>query len=347
MVNKIFKKNILFICPFFHDYPQIIKNALLELGANEVYLEPLKLHGETRRESPSSSVLLTIIKWLKNPLYRRNWTQKVINNIENKQVDILFCIGGYPYTKSLINILKNKNPYLASYLFLWDSLSFYDYSEYVSLFDYAFSFDKDDCAKINELEYLPDFYIKHNDLHQKKIYDFTYIGTINNMNFEERYNCLRKISEQLNSNRWHCYLHAYIPQLKYSTKTYIQEIFNPLHRRYRKFIGCISNSNFTSTKHLSIDDVIQIQSQSKCIIDISYGNRQGLTMHCIDAIANGIKLITTNEHIKHEPFYHPNNILIIDKENPIIDMEFLDKPVIPVDIKYLRLDNWLKYIINR
>lgn len=38
------------------------------------------------------------------------------------------------------------------------------------------------------------------------------------------------------------------------------------------------------------------------------------------------KLITTNPHVKEYDFYQPENILIVDRYNPVITKEFLNVP---------------------
>lgn len=60
-------------------------------------------------------------------------------------------------------------------------------------------------------------------------------------------------------------------------------------------------------------------------------------------------IITTNQYIKHMPFYNPQNILIIDRDNPQIDLDFLKSKSIQTihpEIKKLRIDYWVKQILE-
>ena len=60
-------------------------------------------------------------------------------------------------------------------------------------------------------------------------------------------------------------------------------------------------------------------------------------------------MITTNTTIKEYDFYNENNILIIDRENPVISAEFIKKEYEKVDpeiyIKY-SLEYWLSELFK-
>ena len=88
------------------------------------------------------------------------------------------------------------------------------------------------------------------------------------------------------------------------------------------------------------------KANTKAVIDISHHNRQGLTINAITALADGRTLITTNQRIKEESFYDPQMICVIDEKAPVIDAAFLRSPYRPVDISFLRMDHWLKHIVN-
>lgn len=61
------------------------------------------------------------------------------------------------------------------------------------------------------------------------------------------------------------------------------------------------------------------------------------------------KLITTNFNIKEYDFYNENNILVIDSENPKINLAFFEKPYeeIPTEIlkKYI-INGWIENMLN-
>ena len=72
-------------------------------------------------------------------------------------------------------------------------------------------------------------------------------------------------------------------------------------------------------------------------------------MRCIETMGAKRKLITTNGHIAEYDFYDPNNILIVDRQNPVVPPSFTTSPYrdIPVETydRY-RIDRWLETILE-
>ena len=72
-------------------------------------------------------------------------------------------------------------------------------------------------------------------------------------------------------------------------------------------------------------------------------------MRSIEMLGAERKLITTNAAIKEYDFYNPNNICVIDRNNPVIDKQFLSIPyesVSPELYHKYSLDGWLEYIFT-
>jgi hypothetical protein len=107
-----------------------------------------------------------------------------------------------------------------------------------------------------------------------------------------------------------------------------------------------SQKSFMHLEAMPLEEVEKLQQNAKIIIDLSHANRQGLTINAITALAKGKKLITTNKRIVEEPFYSPTNIYILDEKNPSLDAEWLKTPPQPVDMSSLRMDNWLRTVLE-
>lgn len=90
----------------------------------------------------------------------------------------------------------------------------------------------------------------------------------------------------------------------------------------------------------------RIQASARVLLDLNHKGRQGMTINCITALAHGQKLITTNKRIMDEPFYNPDMIYIMDENNPHLEVSFWNRPNKPIDLSYLRIDNWLLHITN-
>jgi len=102
-------------------------------------------------------------------------------------------------------------------------------------------------------------------------------------------------------------------------------------------------------KRIRITDTLQIIKESDCVLDTDRESQSGTTPRLIWALAMGKKVVTTNKNIVKFDFYSPQQILVIDRNNPIVPIEFISTPL-PEDFKApnidnLRIDNWVKRLI--
>ena len=74
------------------------------------------------------------------------------------------------------------------------------------------------------------------------------------------------------------------------------------------------------------EEIARIINSSRAVLDIQHPRQTGLTMRTIEMIGMRKKIITTNKSIVKYDFYNPNNIMVIDRNNPMIDSSFFDKP---------------------
>jgi len=89
--------------------------------------------------------------------------------------------------------------------------------------------------------------------------------------------------------------------------------------------------------------------KSKIVIDIQHPNQTGLTMRTIEAIGSYTKILTTNHDIINYDFYNPNNVLIIDRNNPQFDNDFFSKPIVPYekDLYYkYSIEGWIDFLFD-
>ena len=100
---------------------------------------------------------------------------------------------------------------------------------------------------------------------------------------------------------------------------------------------------------LSSEEVMEVVASSKAVLDIQHPKQTGLTMRTIEMLGVKRKLITTNPAVKEYDFYNPQNILVIDRANPIVNKEFLESLYSPINEKlYYKysLDGWIEYIFK-
>lgn len=345
MRDNITGKSILLIGDPFYGYCGYIRDQLIVLGAKSVCLVDRPFYPGSFRDSIDFS---TFFFWLKDPKARTHWTNNLIKTIEKDSFDTLFVVEKMPFKKSFISYLRNKKPHIRTILFLWDTFQTQQsrYIDFLPLFDKVYTFDRDDATRY-KLSYYPDFYIEINDSSMGNcIYDISFIGTMTPKSTLFRGELLAKISELCRAEGLNCFFYLRYIEINYR-KQLLYKIYNKIkYWKYSRNLEKLKDYDFMHSTAMPLCEYNHVLAHSKAVLDISHRNRQGMTVNAITAIAHGKKLITTNYKIKDEPFYDPQMIHIIDENNPIIDFDFLRSSSRKNNLSYLRIDNWLKHIVN-
>jgi hypothetical protein len=94
-----------------------------------------------------------------------------------------------------------------------------------------------------------------------------------------------------------------------------------------------------ATKYDSISyiDYLTLQLNARCILDVGQADQRGLTLRPLEAACYEKKLISNNRFLAQEPFYDPQNILILEEEFDAKAVKhFLMSPKRPVPDEVLR-----------
>lgn len=75
--------------------------------------------------------------------------------------------------------------------------------------------------------------------------------------------------------------------------------------------GRISRKKAYHQKAISYEQVIDFDTRSRSILNITMENQEGVTMRDMEATAIGVKLITTNRNIINKDLYNENNVFIL------------------------------------
>lgn len=343
-MDHITNKNILVLCATFYGYVEDIKNSLLQMGAKEVTVEYTD-HVMDWPIIKRTHSLRNTLQWMERPNKRQMNTERILHIISEKRIDTFLTIEIINFNKSLFERAKEINPSIRFYWFIWDVMKINNMSfkDYIPCFHKVYTFDRGD-AQYYGLEYLPNFCRSTISTGVSEKYDISYIGAY----LPERIPVLSAVAKFCQQHHLSHYLH-----LKYSEQSghlTPKEIFWRWYRR--KDLNLIRKTlsspwgGYLTTKSLSLAEVELIQKSSKVILDTNHGSRQGLSINAVNALVYGKKLITTNSKIKDEPFYHPNNIYVIDEQQPRLDLSFFETPYVPQDFSYLLVNNWLRHVLE-
>lgn len=163
--------NLIFTCPYFFEYHNAIKQALLNYF-NEVYF--IFDNGEFDLSF-----------------------SKIKTNIGDNNIDYFFIIKGEFITPNIIKEIKNEYRDIKIIIFQWDS--FNNNPNGIKLIDFVdeyYSFDYEDCKKYN-LKYKSNFYKKIISAKKTvKNIDLLYTGKF----FEHRFFWIKMIHSMLKDN---------------------------------------------------------------------------------------------------------------------------------------------------
>lgn len=323
-------KSILFFCPTFFDYEKEIKKNLEKLGATVIWFD----------DRPSNDFFSKVILRLnKNFISSKieKYYESILNDLieRGQSVDYVFFLN--PESINLRSIKKIKRQYSQAefILYMWDSLKNRRKThELLPFFDKKFTFDAQD-VKPYSMILRPLFFI---DTYKSEIispvYDLLFIGTAHT----DRYKFVKKIIAATNSAKLVVYPYFFMSsKILFIAKKIVDSDFRQVV--YKDIL-------FKSLKHCDVSNLI---AHSSAVLDINHPKQSGLTMRTFETMGSQRKLITTNSDVKNYDFYQESNILVIDRKNPVIDMEFFKKPFVPYSESVLNkysIEGWLRTIFN-
>ena len=300
--------------------------------------------------TPQNRIRCKINACIKRPhkaYWHKIWKNRSVNF--RQPFDVFFCINGRSLCPELFSWL-NAMPNIKKVLYLWDSESIFDFFYYRDEFDKIYTFDQEDAQKYTNVRFLPLFWFDTKESTEKK-YDISIIGT----DHDNRYDIVERILPQVKETRLSYFFKImifkpdfshiafYKTRLKYSSS--LQKIVKNSEDIYYKRLS----SEIAMTQPISPEVYNHIMDQTSCILDTDRGTQSGTTPRAIWALAKGKKIISTNRNFLNAPFYNSEQIRIIDRDNPILDIDFIKNDKLFDMHPYfekLRLDNWVKEIMG-
>ncbi len=328
IIEEVLKdKNVLFFSVQTFNLEKEIENKLQQLGVNVDYYD----------ERPSNNNFTKGIIRLKRNLLQikiNKYYNKILLDISNKKYDYLFVNKGEVVPEFFLIEFQKKQPQCQCIFYTWDSFS--NNKNAVAILKYfhkKFSFDSNDAVKFG-LEFRPlfylDFYRNVDSISKAEIKnDLLFLGTAHS----DRYRISSSIADWCDKNAIRSYCYYYMQgKLVYFYKKLFDKTFKEFD--YKKL----------SFESLKAKDLSQLYQNSKVILDINHPGQKGLTMRTFETIGARRKMITTNSEVRKYKFYDPNNILIIDRENLILNKDFFELEYKDIDAdlyERMSLKGWL------
>ena len=254
---------------------------------------------------------------------------KTLESIGDGFGQVIVLVGRQLRPEFLKEVRKRNSKAIFS-LYLWDDVKRVENFEATkSYYDNIYSFDLHDCDKYG-FKHLPLFYSQRPGNCSEKTYDI-YSAMFAH---SEREAIVSRINEQA--------MKADLSALFYiSLGRYLY-----LKRMIRLKKMRQGNIRYIAAPIPENENYYNMES-AKTILDVQFTGQTGLTMRTIESLGMCNKIITTNDSIKRYDFYDANNIMVIDRANPMINVGFFYKPYHnPEDVIYEKysLTTWVKTI---
>lgn len=316
MTNKpLAGKRILFFAPKFFGYEVAIADKLQELGANVMQFD----------ERPKNNFLTKALIRIDRNIIKRTITQyykNILGQTQQQQFDFVFVVNLEAMTPEIVEMLRKQQPQAKFILYMWDSIKNKKPAQLAfKLFDWCYSFDKNDASTLPNVNFRPLFFIDEFDsktwnTKTNILYDLCFIGTVHS----DRYNLVKSVKKQADNLGLRTYFYLYFHN---------KILFFYKKLRDIKFYNArVSEFEFSP---ISAIDLAQKIKESGAVLDVQHPHQTGLTMRTLEMLGASKKLVTTNSHIVEYDFFNPQNIAVIDRENPKIDASFFKTEFAEVD----------------
>ncbi len=335
-------KSILLIAPYYHGYQHVLKRALESLGASVVLLE-----NKAFKYDPLNRGTQWFEAWF---CKKRRYIHSQIYPITNKKFDACLLINLFSFHPTIIENLRKANPSIKCILYIWDNIRGYQWQPFFKYFDDIVTFDPAE-AKEHAIRYLPNFYPAISAQIEKNKFDLHFVGSLQ----AHRLIILERIEAIYRDERKSFFFYLYVPptynrfrnnRLVYTMSNLFPSKFKGYKRQYNIQKGRIEHT-LIHRDPMDLDATIQTMAQSYCVIDLPYPFQTGSTHRVVQALALGKKVLTTNQSVIYDSFYHPDWIKVITESVREIDWNWVySKHNHPPDLSSLRVDNWLLQVFS-
>lgn len=319
-------------------YPDGIVRKMKELGAEVDYIH----------DKPNEGFVTKTLGRLQLGFYQKvieSYYENVLFPLKERDYDFVLAIRGEYTPINSLKLMREYFPNAKLVLYMWDGLhkqNTVGIEKKWPFYDQVYTFDRIDYeANKDKLHFLPLYY--YEDYLPKNIkgandegleFDISFIGTAH----DDRINVVKSIMQQGTDNGLSCFSYFYMPHKLVYMKNKL------MNKEFKNVTEADVNYQM-----LPFEKLYETYANSKCVVDVENRGQHGLTMRSIEIIGLKRKFITTNQDIKNYDFYNENNILVINRNNPILDMEFFERPYEELDeelYKKYSIKNWILEVLK-
>jgi hypothetical protein len=332
-------KDILLVAPYYHGYQNFLRKTLENLNASVVLIDNKAFKYDPLNKGT---------QWFEAWFCKKNrYIRKQIMPYTNRPFDACLFVNLFSFHPTIVENLRKANPSIKCILYIWDNIEGYKWKSFLRYFDDIYMFDPIE-AKEHGIKYLPNF---HLDIPipgtENNKFDLHFVGSLQ----VHRMTMLERITAmcQERKKRFFFYLHVPPVYSKFRNNTLMYAFSNLFpnrftgYKRLYKIQKGIAEHALIHYSPMKLAETMQTMAQSHGVIDLPYPSQTGSTHRVVQALALGKKVLTTNQSVVHDSFYHPDWIKVISESGDDIDWDWIysDHHSHKPDMETLRIDNWL------
>lgn len=326
-------KKLLLICPRFFGYENEIALQAQKSGWEVTYID-------TR---PENSFLTKVMLRLGAHWFIKKKLDKhhnyILETLQGGDFTKVLFINPEGFRESFFAKISNASLSVETILYVWDSIENKPLLKpLLKHFNRVYTFDNEDANNYSELNFLPlfftDSYVSEDAATRKIHYDISFVGTVHS----QRMAIVESINKQCDLKGLNFYRYLYIQSI---ILFWIRKFTDIKYANYH-----VGDFKFIPLSQQQVADIV---ANSTAVLDIEHHKQRGLTMRTFEVLSAGRKLITTNPEIKKYDLYHPENVLVIDRNMPLVDVEFFKNPFQPYPqetIEKYSISNWVNTLLS-
>ena len=301
---------ILLTAPRFFGYDQEILAELQRRGAKVDFFA----------DRPFDSALMhAAARFSRKAVLKRTESEyrRTLAGFAPGRYDYVFVLNGQTLPPALLAELREAHSDATFLFYTWDAIANRpNVRELLPFFDRTYSFEPE-AALAHGMRFRPLFFAPRfgEEREVEERYDISFIGTAHT----DRYRVLKAVDTALppgTRRYWFLYLQA-----RWVLAAY--RLTNPAFR------GAQARDFRFDT--LGPDEGAQVFWESRAVLDIEHPAQTGLTIRTFETMGAGKKLVSTNRNLARYAFHDEARFSLIDRDNPVIDEGFLDRPATPMD----------------
>lgn len=313
--------------PYFYNYEKDIKECLENAGAR-VWLFDTNLHAH----SLFNKLMMFYTEKIRDRLVL-GYYENALSSVP-EDIDIVFVIKGQWITDEVLQKMRQRFFGASFRIYQWDSIATFPDQERINPhFDRIYTFDPVDSDN-RKWVYRPLFFKKEEcKTGGDKRYDLIFLCSMHTRRMQVLI-ALKELAERYGKT---LFGYIYVPKLQYIKEAVLKR--NPLYR------GAEESLHFDS---LSMDKTMDIYNHTRCFVDYTFPQQNGLSMRTIESVGHRCKLITNNRHVMDTDFYDPANVWIYDPDNFDVPKDFIEEPYKDIDeavYERYSLEGFLKEIL--